>query len=157
MKQKRDSAKRTHTIVWLSTCLEIISWDVSETNRDITKPFVKVIMSIAAAITVPPITTTRRSLTSITGFRHSSSPPLQLNFFSAKATSKNPNYNLRCSAFSMNLQAVEEASPVSFLDRRESSVLHFVKYQGLGNDFILVNLSVRILLLICLKLMLLKC
>ncbi|KAF2288734.1 hypothetical protein GH714_011835 [Hevea brasiliensis] len=39
----------------------------------------------------------------------------------------------------MNIEATDKVSPSSFLDRRESGVLHFVKYQGLGNDFILVD------------------
>lgn len=40
----------------------------------------------------------------------------------------------------MNVEAPETISPTtSFLDRRESGILHFVKYQGLGNDFILVD------------------
>uniref|UniRef100_A0A2C9VAW5 Diaminopimelate epimerase n=1 Tax=Manihot esculenta TaxID=3983 RepID=A0A2C9VAW5_MANES len=38
----------------------------------------------------------------------------------------------------MNIEAPQKTSP-SFLDRRESGILHFVKYQGLGNDFILVD------------------
>jgi len=33
----------------------------------------------------------------------------------------------------------QKASPSSFLDRKESGFLHFVKYHGLGNDFILVG------------------
>ncbi|KAB1224007.1 Diaminopimelate epimerase, chloroplastic [Morella rubra] len=40
----------------------------------------------------------------------------------------------------MSALAPEKASPpTSFLDRRESGFLHFVKYHGLGNDFILVD------------------
>ncbi|CAN6566683.1 unnamed protein product [Malus baccata var. baccata] len=39
----------------------------------------------------------------------------------------------------MSVEAVEKASPASFLDRREAGFLHFVKYHGLGNDFILVD------------------
>lgn len=35
--------------------------------------------------------------------------------------------------------APQKASPSSFLDRKESGFLHFVKYHGLGNDFILVD------------------
>ncbi|GFP96032.1 calcium-transporting ATPase 10 plasma membrane-type [Phtheirospermum japonicum] len=35
----------------------------------------------------------------------------------------------------MVVQAPEASSTTSFLDRRESGVLHFVKYHGLGNDF----------------------
>ncbi|KAH6757378.1 hypothetical protein C2S51_038854 [Perilla frutescens var. frutescens] len=39
----------------------------------------------------------------------------------------------------MSIQAPEKASATSFLDRKESGILHFVKYHGLGNDFILVD------------------
>jgi len=38
----------------------------------------------------------------------------------------------------MRIEAPEKGSPDSFLDRKESGILHFVKYHGLGNDFILV-------------------
>ncbi|KAH6832475.1 diaminopimelate epimerase family protein [Perilla frutescens var. hirtella] len=39
----------------------------------------------------------------------------------------------------MSIQAPEKASATSFLDRKEGGILHFVKYHGLGNDFILVD------------------
>ncbi|KAK9922011.1 hypothetical protein M0R45_030495 [Rubus argutus] len=39
----------------------------------------------------------------------------------------------------MSIKAAEKASRASFLDRREARILHFVKYHGLGNDFILVD------------------
>lgn len=39
----------------------------------------------------------------------------------------------------MSVAAQENLSQTAFLDRRESGVLHFVKYHGLGNDFIMVN------------------
>lgn len=48
------------------------------------------------------------------------------------------NPRLRVSAASMSAFAAEKLSPGSFLDKRESGILHFVKYHGLGNDFILV-------------------
>lgn len=38
----------------------------------------------------------------------------------------------------MSIGTPEKISTTSFLDRRESGFLHFVKYHGLGNDFILV-------------------
>lgn len=42
---------------------------------------------------------------------------------------------------SMDAVTAEKISPAaSFLDKRETGVLHFVKYHGLGNDFILVLL-----------------
>lgn len=44
-------------------------------------------------------------------------------------------------AASMDAVTAEKISPASFLDKRETGgVLHFVKYHGLGNDFILVIL-----------------
>lgn len=39
----------------------------------------------------------------------------------------------------MSVEAPEKSRKFSFLDRKESGVLHFVKYHGLGNDFILVD------------------
>lgn len=39
----------------------------------------------------------------------------------------------------MSFQATEKISQASFLDRKESEFLQFVKYHGLGNDFILVD------------------
>lgn len=45
------------------------------------------------------------------------------------------------SSSSMDAVTAEKISPASFLENRESKkVLHFVKYHGLGNDFILVTL-----------------
>lgn len=45
------------------------------------------------------------------------------------------------SSSSMDAVTAEKTSPASFLENRESKkVLHFVKYHGLGNDFILVTL-----------------
>ncbi|CAH9089548.1 unnamed protein product, partial [Cuscuta epithymum] len=39
----------------------------------------------------------------------------------------------------MTIQTSEKISSASFPGRRGSGILHFVKYQGLGNDFILVD------------------
>ncbi|KAK9741944.1 hypothetical protein RND81_03G138900 [Saponaria officinalis] len=47
--------------------------------------------------------------------------------------------DFRVSAVSMASPTSEKTSHSSFLDRRESAVLDFVKYHGLGNDFILVD------------------
>ncbi|KAD5961760.1 hypothetical protein E3N88_13233 [Mikania micrantha] len=67
-----------------------------------------------------------------------SSPTLQSNTITFTTTSlRNPNSRLSVSAISLSSQ--ENVSQTSFLDRRESGVLHFVKYHGLGNDFIMVN------------------
>ncbi|XP_010529863.1 PREDICTED: diaminopimelate epimerase, chloroplastic [Tarenaya hassleriana] len=49
------------------------------------------------------------------------------------------NRSLRISAASMSTVAPEKISPASFLHQKESGVLHFVKYHGLGNDFIMVD------------------
>ncbi|KAH7512981.1 diaminopimelate epimerase, chloroplastic [Ziziphus jujuba] len=97
-------------------------------------------MAIAATTTTTIAGSARRcSLTSTSLlFRCCSSPTTtQLNFLRANNSSRSPN--LRVSASSMKLEAAEKASPVSFLDRRESGFLHFVKYHGLGNDFVLVD------------------
>ncbi|VVB02498.1 unnamed protein product [Arabis nemorensis] len=51
----------------------------------------------------------------------------------------NPSLRLPVSTASMSAFAAEKISPESYLDNRESRVLHFVKYHGLGNDFILVD------------------
>lgn len=42
-------------------------------------------------------------------------------------------------AATMSVQAPEKSPSIAFLDRKESDFLHFVKYQGLGNDFIMVS------------------
>ncbi|GLT89629.1 hypothetical protein SLE2022_076060 [Rubroshorea leprosula] len=57
--------------------------------------------------------------------------------FRSNLSLKNPNF--RVSAFSMSIGPSEKMSPTSFLYRRETGILYFVKYQGLGNDFILVD------------------
>ncbi|KAL2898319.1 Diaminopimelate epimerase chloroplastic [Bienertia sinuspersici] len=46
--------------------------------------------------------------------------------------------NFRIKAVSLTSETLETASH-TFLDRKESGFLHFVKYHGLGNDFILVD------------------
>lgn len=38
----------------------------------------------------------------------------------------------------MKIEVPENSSSASFLDRKESDFVRFVKYHGLGNDFILV-------------------
>lgn len=102
-------------------------------------------MAKAATISVPLTSQARRSLTSISLLRCSSPTP-QLNFLRVRtATSRSPNLHVSATS-SMKLEAAEKVSPaVSFLDRRESGFLHFVKYHGLGNDFILVKRSVCLL------------
>ncbi|WZZ17395.1 diaminopimelate epimerase, chloroplastic isoform X1 [Brassica rapa] len=81
-------------------------------------------------------------------------PPRLTNAFSRKLSSVSSlsfgsverkyclgNAKLRVSASSsVDVVTAEKISPASFLDKRETGgVLHFVKYHGLGNDFILVD------------------
>ncbi|XP_047311748.1 diaminopimelate epimerase, chloroplastic [Impatiens glandulifera] len=51
--------------------------------------------------------------------------------------SRNPI--LVVSANSMSVEAPQRESSTSFLDHKERDVLNFVKYHGLGNDFIMVD------------------
>ncbi|CAK9139810.1 unnamed protein product, partial [Ilex paraguariensis] len=98
-------------------------------------------MAIAAAISVPLTTPSRRSLSSFSNtFRsYSSCFPLQTKTHKLISNSiRNPSFSI-ISASSMSVEAPEKASAASFLDRKESGFLHFVKYHGLGNDFILVD------------------
>uniref|UniRef100_A0A2N9ETU0 diaminopimelate epimerase n=1 Tax=Fagus sylvatica TaxID=28930 RepID=A0A2N9ETU0_FAGSY len=99
-------------------------------------------MAIAATISLPlqsPILR-RRSLTFIAPLRSSSSSStFQLNFPKNNSSRICPSFRISASS-SMSTQAPEKSSlPTSFLDKRESGFLHFVKYHGLGNDFILVD------------------
>ncbi|GKV05764.1 hypothetical protein SLEP1_g17734 [Rubroshorea leprosula] len=50
-----------------------------------------------------------------------------------------PKPNFCVSASAVSIGTSETISPTSFLDQRESGILHFVEYQGLGNDLILVD------------------
>ncbi|XP_057770570.1 diaminopimelate epimerase, chloroplastic-like isoform X2 [Salvia miltiorrhiza] len=92
-------------------------------------------MSIAAAITLPPTAVKHRSLSS-------PSPSLWLSSSSFQPPKNLPSVaisaNLRVFS-SMSIQAPQKASATSFLDHKESGILHFVKYHGLGNDFILID------------------
>ncbi|CAI0471717.1 unnamed protein product [Linum tenue] len=103
-------------------------------------------MAIAATISLSVSPTTRHSAAAaFNPFRSSSSTTVSVSFSPAlRITSlrssipfRNPSF--RVSATSMSIQAPQQTSSTSFLDRRESGVLHFVKYHGLGNDFILVD------------------
>ncbi|CAA0836438.1 Diaminopimelate epimerase- chloroplastic [Striga hermonthica] len=100
-------------------------------------------MAIAAAITLPSTAVSRRSLSSTftapSVSRLSTAPfhnPNSLKPVSLRAGKTRPGFQI---SSSMAVQAPEADSTTSFLDRRESGVLHFVKYHGLGNDFILVD------------------
>ncbi|KAK7245235.1 hypothetical protein RIF29_40070 [Crotalaria pallida] len=93
-------------------------------------------MAITATISVPLTSPTRRSLTSFSSvnFRQSNFPTLPPNF-------KSPNHSIAASAsFSMSIDAPVKTAPLPFfLDRRDTPFLHFAKYHGLGNDFVLVD------------------
>ncbi|KAE8099458.1 hypothetical protein FH972_017439 [Carpinus fangiana] len=101
-------------------------------------------MAIAAAISLPLTSPTRCYLNISDQFRSLSSSyspfsTCQFNFFKKDSTRICPSVRISTSA-SMSIQTPEKSSPpTSFLDRRESGFLHFVKYHGLGNDFILVD------------------
>ncbi|XP_077214304.1 diaminopimelate epimerase family protein isoform X3 [Tasmannia lanceolata] len=49
---------------------------------------------------------------------------------------RNPSFRI---SVSRSIEPPEKISQAPFLDRKESGFLHFVKYHGLGNDFILVD------------------
>ncbi|KAL2344987.1 hypothetical protein Fmac_006272 [Flemingia macrophylla] len=91
-------------------------------------------MAIAAAISAPLTSPTRRTLASVnTLFPHSHRSTLP----SPQRTLKYPNYRLV--AASMSTDAPVKTSSASFLHRRETGFLHFAKYHGIGNDFILID------------------
>ncbi|GAV62678.1 LOW QUALITY PROTEIN: Kinesin domain-containing protein/DAP_epimerase domain-containing protein [Cephalotus follicularis] len=94
-------------------------------------------MAIAAAISLSITPATRISFTPVNPLRFTSSSTL--NFTSLKSTSIKNNPSFIVSASSMSIETRDRISPTSFLDRKESGFLHFVKYHGLGNDFILVD------------------
>ncbi|RWW28962.1 hypothetical protein BHE74_00027497 [Ensete ventricosum] len=48
------------------------------------------------------------------------------------------NRSSRSPSASMSVQAPKKSPDLEFLDRRDSGILHFVKYHGLGNDFIML-------------------
>ncbi|KAL3839574.1 hypothetical protein ACJIZ3_024165 [Penstemon smallii] len=101
-------------------------------------------MAIAAAITQPLTVVNRRRSLSTT---YSSS----LNLFHLSSLSDKQSISRKSIAISsgrrpnfralsaMSIEAPDKSSSTSFLDRTESGILHFVKYHGLGNDFILVD------------------
>ncbi|XP_021819084.1 diaminopimelate epimerase, chloroplastic [Prunus avium] len=95
-------------------------------------------MAIAAAISLPLTSPARRSLASFTSLRPSSLI-LKLNSVRGSVALRTACLRVSAASSSMSVEAVEKASPASFLDRRETGFLHFIKYHGLGNDFILVD------------------
>ncbi|KAL0309816.1 UNVERIFIED_CONTAM: Kinesin-like protein KIN-5B [Sesamum radiatum] len=98
-------------------------------------------MAIAAAIRLlPPTAVSRRSLSSSYspsfGFCRLRSSSFQQPSTVKATTGQRPGFRVFSS---MSIQTPEKSSPASFLDHKESGILHFVKYHGLGNDFILVD------------------
>ncbi|KAJ0983960.1 hypothetical protein J5N97_002316 [Dioscorea zingiberensis] len=85
--------------------------------------------SISIALSNP----TRRPLASLSSRRFSP------DFYSSSSVRFLYRPSFRFSTFRMSVEAPEKSQKTSFLDRKESGVLHFVKYHGLGNDFILVD------------------
>ncbi|KAK7853002.1 diaminopimelate epimerase, chloroplastic [Quercus suber] len=99
-------------------------------------------MAIAATISVPLTSPIRRRNSLTFAGSSSSSSTIQLSFPKYNIAGLCPRFRISASAASsMSTQAPQKAStaPTSFLDRREAGFLHFVKYHGLGNDFILVD------------------
>ncbi|CAH2064216.1 unnamed protein product [Thlaspi arvense] len=94
-------------------------------------------MEIAATSTVSVALQSSRLLHAFSR-KLGSSSSLRFGFFERKYCVGSSR--LRVSAASMDAVTAEKISPpASFLDKRETGVLHFVKYHGLGNDFILVD------------------
>ncbi|KAF8397541.1 hypothetical protein HHK36_016459 [Tetracentron sinense] len=90
-------------------------------------------MAMAASISLPLTSPCRRSLASIKPFRGS----IRAEIFKSGSALRNPRFHI--SASSMSIDAPQKILQDSFLDRKESGFLHFAKYHGLGNDFILVD------------------
>uniref|UniRef100_A0A9I9CGA1 diaminopimelate epimerase n=1 Tax=Cucumis melo TaxID=3656 RepID=A0A9I9CGA1_CUCME len=95
-------------------------------------------MAIATTISLPLTSPSSRSLASIPSLRLSFTSTLQLDSL-PKYFARRRSPRLSVSASSAGLEVTEKAPSLSFLDHRESGLLHFVKYHGLGNDFILVD------------------
>ncbi|CAI9273357.1 unnamed protein product [Lactuca saligna] len=98
-------------------------------------------MSVATIVSAPLTSSNIRSLSIISSSSFSPINSFKCSSFVVKLTTttllRNPNF--RFSASAMSVAAQENLSQTAFLDRRETGVLHFVKYHGLGNDFIMVN------------------
>ncbi|WOG91219.1 hypothetical protein DCAR_0310467 [Daucus carota subsp. sativus] len=98
-------------------------------------------MATAAATVSAQLAYSARRNTSLSSLSPSS-PTFAFKFNSLRlihTTPTNPNPSFRISMSSSIQSPPETISQLSFLDRRESGSLHFVKYHGLGNDFILVD------------------
>ncbi|XP_073310667.1 diaminopimelate epimerase, chloroplastic-like [Primulina huaijiensis] len=100
-------------------------------------------MAIAAASTLPFAAANRSPLSYSShlsfNFLRLSSSIQKPNILNSNTISSAPNkHNFRVIS-AMSVEIPEKNSPTSFLDHKESGILHFVKYHGLGNDFILVD------------------
>ncbi|XP_074286496.1 diaminopimelate epimerase, chloroplastic [Silene latifolia] len=97
-------------------------------------------MAVArSSISIPSssslLSSSRPCLSNVIQSQHCSFSPNNLTLNKSLKLSS----GFRVSAVSMAPLTSEDISNSSFLDRKESGVLHFVKYHGLGNDFILVD------------------
>ncbi|KAL1351813.1 hypothetical protein HN51_015689 [Arachis hypogaea] len=92
-------------------------------------------MAIAATISLPITSPTRRHNSLL---RHSSSTTLSV-LATPQRTLKYTNPRIVASSSSMSIDAPVKTSTSSFLERKESGFLHFAKYHGLGNDFVLID------------------
>ncbi|KAK9145169.1 hypothetical protein Sjap_005072 [Stephania japonica] len=88
------------------------------------------------------VSPSRTSLASLQPHRHQSFLHQLNTLFRSSVFRTSPTSSIRISASSIfNLEAVapHEGFKTAFLDQKETGFLHFVKYHGLGNDFILVD------------------
>ncbi|KAK9094582.1 hypothetical protein Scep_026051 [Stephania cephalantha] len=97
-------------------------------------------MSMAGIISNAVVSPSRTSLPSFQ--LHRQFFPNQVNTLLRSSVFRISPSSIRISASSIiNLEAVapQEDLKTAFLDQKETGFLHFVKYHGLGNDFILVD------------------
>ncbi|WJX84525.1 diaminopimelate epimerase [Trifolium repens] len=94
-------------------------------------------MAITATISVPITSpTTRRTLSSVNSFIPSSSRSISAT---PQRTFKYPNSRLVASSSMKTETPVKSTTSTSFLHQKETGFLHFAKYHGLGNDFVLID------------------
>ncbi|KAF5179935.1 Diaminopimelate epimerase, partial [Thalictrum thalictroides] len=105
-------------------------------------------MAMKATIYLSNTSSSRHFLTSSSSSCYSLKQPIQfslqqpqqLRFAASRSMSSTCRISASSSSSSMSIQeAPLKTIKSSFLDRKESGFLHFVKYHGLGNDFILVD------------------
>ncbi|GAU23049.1 hypothetical protein TSUD_336970 [Trifolium subterraneum] len=92
-------------------------------------------MAITATISVPITSPTRRTLSSVNSFLPSSSRSISAT---PQRTFKYPNSRLVASSMKTETP-VKSTTSTSFLHQKESGFLHFAKFHGLGNDFVLID------------------